>query len=779
YTSTYGNLLRQEFLQPASGDTASRTKFTAELQKFPRGFGNVLFLTGLVRSEQPDGSVRISFAPLSDFDAASPAAKEIEAHLKMIPAASKSARGSLRGFWSFRELAPAVCEVTFLEEYELPSQLPSWVLSRRMKKELDFAKGVQDKFQRGGRLVDAELRSAFPQPPAISKLSKEQDKIVKSCLALAGTETDWAYSPASSGSVFVRASFAKPPAPPNAYCQPGSAVWRAECDVDCSMQEAAAWLFKETGRERTRAFREGGGQFRFKLRENTPHDAVYAVAHKLKIPLLRVRECVVRLIIVRKRAETLIAVVPSDDLIDYGEYRASDDSVRMHLHQLFVLKNDAESHGASGCKVILFTNFDIGGRMHISSLLTRQFQLQRLFVDTMLQLREGFQMDSAIDAGDRAAFARKIEVESQIYTDAEDAVLDRVGNELRGYGKSSSLFEPLSSNDHLVTTTLLRPSSNTSDLATVHSTATVDAKASACLAWEFLKSTRTAVQSRLYESVSVESSHNQKLRVLLRLSPLPGVSQRELQVQELWRKTGDKWESVSTSVPEGEEEARTPGCVRASITVLWQYKELDPVGTIPQTRVDCTYQFDAGGYMSRSRSAAASTSARFSLMTRLSSMRSEFDDMYNIDRESRERAKRQIGQNKLKRGQSASDILAQSHGQAWFDRFEEHKPVPDTPSANPDVKFRSAKHTTMNEVWSLAETTIPASKEDVLAYLWDMDARCRWREGDQERRVVEHVSASEMVCHTRSLRPRGVREAVTRYTWFRPTATSIMLFGKR
>jgi hypothetical protein len=67
------------------------------------------------------------------------------------------------------------------------------------------------------------------------------------------------------------------------------------------------------------------------------------------------------------------------------------------------------------------------------------------------------------------------------YTDAEDAVLDRVGNELRGYGKSSSLFEPLSSNDHLVTTTLLRPSSNTSDLATVHSTATVDAKASACL----------------------------------------------------------------------------------------------------------------------------------------------------------------------------------------------------------------------------------------------------------------------------------------------------------
>jgi hypothetical protein len=159
-------------------------------------------------------------------------------------------------------------------------------------------------------------------------------------------------------------------------------------------------------------------------------------------------------------------------------------------------------------------------------------------------------------------------------------------------------------------------------------------------------------------------------------------------------------------------------------------------------------------------------------------MRSEFDDMYNIDRESRERAKRQIGQNKLKRGQSASDFLAQSHGQAWFDRFEEHKPVPDTPSANPDVKFRSAKHTTTNEVWSLAETTIPASKEDVLAYLWDMDARCRWREGDQERRVVEHVSASEMVCHTRSLRPRGVREAVTRYTWFRPTATSIMLVGE-
>ena len=38
---------------------------------------------------------------------------------------------------------------------------------------------IKDKYERGGNVVDAEIRSAFPSPPPLAELNAEQTSIVE------------------------------------------------------------------------------------------------------------------------------------------------------------------------------------------------------------------------------------------------------------------------------------------------------------------------------------------------------------------------------------------------------------------------------------------------------------------------------------------------------------------------------------------------------------------------------------------------------------------------
>ena len=42
--------------------------------------------------------------------------------------------------------------------------------------------------------------------------------------------------------------------------------------------------------------------------------------------------------------------------------------------------------------------------------------------------------------------------------------------------------------------------------------------------------------------------------------------------------------------------------------------------------------------------------------------------------------------------------------------------------------------------WGRSETLVRARKEEILAYSWDMGARCRWGASDVERTVLERKS---------------------------------------
>jgi len=92
----------------------------------------------------------------------------------------------------------SVCQVTYLVQAQVGGSLPRALLNTRIKSTLSLVHSMQDKFERKGKVVDAEMRSAFPLPPPLAELNDKQKLVVKSCRYLEGEEGgEWEPLPSS------------------------------------------------------------------------------------------------------------------------------------------------------------------------------------------------------------------------------------------------------------------------------------------------------------------------------------------------------------------------------------------------------------------------------------------------------------------------------------------------------------------------------------------------------------------------------------------------------
>ena len=103
-------------------------------------------------------------------------------------AAAQATRATTRGFYHFKALAPSVCQVTYLLQVKLGGSIPKAIMASRTKRVLGAVQEMQDKFERKGAVVDAEMRSAFPLPPPLAELNDEQKLVVESCRYLESVE---------------------------------------------------------------------------------------------------------------------------------------------------------------------------------------------------------------------------------------------------------------------------------------------------------------------------------------------------------------------------------------------------------------------------------------------------------------------------------------------------------------------------------------------------------------------------------------------------------------
>ncbi|GMI57053.1 hypothetical protein TeGR_g10296, partial [Tetraparma gracilis] len=165
----------------------------------------------------------------------------------------------LRLFYRLRPLAENVCEVTLVGQGVIGGWVPDQAMKFLIGKVLGSVDVMRDKYERNGKVVDAELR----------------------------------------GDV---------------------ALGMAKATLDCSTKEALANYFAVCGREYMRRSREEGNPAQFVFEEYTNHDIEWVYVAKMPFPLTN-REFLGRYLCFKEPAGDLVLVfeaLPDSTKVDYG-----------------------------------------------------------------------------------------------------------------------------------------------------------------------------------------------------------------------------------------------------------------------------------------------------------------------------------------------------------------------------------------------------------------------------------------------------------------------------
>jgi len=167
----------------------SRSIVFANLVRFGGFASNRLFATWFTWRRNSDNSFVVAFTPLHESpDNDHDLVQQLHAMIAQDAAAARAERGQIRGFYRISPLAPSVCRVTYVAQAELGGSIPIALVNLRVKSNLKQVHRLQDKFERKGKVVDAEMRSAFPLPPPLAELNEEQKGVVESCRYLESEE---------------------------------------------------------------------------------------------------------------------------------------------------------------------------------------------------------------------------------------------------------------------------------------------------------------------------------------------------------------------------------------------------------------------------------------------------------------------------------------------------------------------------------------------------------------------------------------------------------------
>ena len=216
-----------EFLSAASSDDGI-TQLMAEQQRRRERDGTEEDSQTLVRDNK--GVVLLSLRQ----DARKKQVAELNNVITKDPVAAKAVRASTRGFWQIKLLASGVCSITVVLQGNLGGSIPQFVVEMRVKRALNLAGRIQDKFARNGKLVDKEMRGVFASPPPLAELNEEQMSVVEDCRSLESEDgSEW--ETLASPSPFVSMWMKHAPAKEN---ERSIAIGKATAVIDCPGHEA-------------------------------------------------------------------------------------------------------------------------------------------------------------------------------------------------------------------------------------------------------------------------------------------------------------------------------------------------------------------------------------------------------------------------------------------------------------------------------------------------------------------------------------------------------------
>jgi hypothetical protein len=347
--------------------------------------------------------------------------------------------------------------------------------------------------------VDAELRAALSPPPSLSELGDDARRVVRSCLALerktaaavsnsgakkllaqhaigassaavtqvqAGNATEslddsWVKLTSKSPFVSFSMKYTKPegkrtrcaskrarkptkaPSPPPLVNPPyifpvlfslatSRVVGKAKAVIDCSAREALAYQFAACGREKMRILNENSTPATLILLEHTEHDFEWATVKTLPFPLTN-REFLGRQLCYKDDVTGDFVLVceplPENVKVDYGANLKVVRGNSSSILRITSIKNDTQ------CEVNLVQCGDAGGFVPERVIVAKI----PVALSGVVELRELFQRDAAVDEVECDAAMDVLEHDEQVYDDEEDVFLVDVRTKIGGLKEEDSV----------------------------------------------------------------------------------------------------------------------------------------------------------------------------------------------------------------------------------------------------------------------------------------------------------------------------------------------------
>jgi len=241
---------------------------------------------------------------------------------------------------------------------------------------------------------------------------------------------------------------------------------------------------------------------------------------------------------------------------------------------------------------------------------------------------------------------------------------------------------------------------------------------------------------------------------------VPGFLPREFVARQVWQQQDAEKLVVIYEGFEHTDYPMRPEYVRGSSTTSFAYVKLPPVSGVPQTHVTFTAEIGMGGYIPINAQKIGTTR----VLRSLSVARKRFDRSSEIDRGTRMRNAEMIMGHTDE--YSAEEAKLLEDGEAQFAMFKGTKAKVlkmTSPLATAKIAFKSGD----NHAWGWATTTVRASPEEVLAYLWDVMKRSARRGDDLGKSVEERANGHNMVAYNEKRTPKifANRDFLSRCVW--------------
>ncbi|GMI16546.1 hypothetical protein TrLO_g10802 [Triparma laevis f. longispina] len=684
----------------------------------PGAFQDRIFRNWMTWDVLDDDTYIIAICPITEYKGTR---HKTVAEVKTIEATS-------RGVYIIKKLTENTCEWTRAQVGDLKiGALPAQLLDFLARQQLGKANEVQEKHRRNGWSTDKEKIDEIAKVMVSRRgepWMEDQVAVYNKCKKIMDQE-GWQALKQPSHDVKIWMNYT-PPSIRGRSVGSGKSIGV----IDCSAEEAAAWMMDYCSNERMRVLKEEGDPARLELKELARvNERTFGTIKKFPF-LMDNREFVARLIWKSEEGKVTLVMESVDAEVDYGDKLRKTKGT---IAAFYLIENLPDREGVKQCKMTFVQNLDLGGGIPMWAIN----KLAPKHLSSIQNVIESFRQDAKIDAAERwdLRTLMRDEYDKEVYSETEIRVMSDAASLIKE--ANSHKARVIFSGDPQVVFKLIYLDND--NLMTGVAECVVDAEMEEIAAWDYLKTTRSATKA-FYERGGVEKFiekvNNHSYYYLSRRDlKVPGLKHREWRTVVVWKKEGESKMIVlyNDTGALDEKYRRDPRrYVVGSSRTTWEYERLPEVEGISQTKVKLVTRVDIAGavpslFMNRLVKSYGGAMIQ---------MRKHFDRSVDID------DIRRVNFAKLIKHENSLKKIVSAEALKQIEAIFEERPGSMRPSKNFGLADSKVHADVIGgHAWCKTSIKIHAEIEEVAAFFWDFGSRANMENsGDVERTYADDES---------------------------------------